>query len=240
MNLSDMLNIVAAKIIAIGGDGGIIFGLSSWLGKLWANRLLEQQKNENMTALEQHKNDLAQGLESFKNSLAKEKDSEIEKLKNELSLISTKYQTEHSMLFTQRVEILKTVYESLMEIQRQASNSLWFINASRNPQDIRSNAQKYYDDIMDSGDYFRKSRIFLEPDLCDKIENVFSEVGHTAGQFLATLGVYDDHEISETDTIRDDSWKKVKLLVNPAIEEVENEFRNIMLAHESTVNKSFK
>ena len=41
---TDVLKIVFGMIAALGGGGFIVAGLSSWLGKVWANRLMAEEK----------------------------------------------------------------------------------------------------------------------------------------------------------------------------------------------------
>ena len=40
----EVLKIVAGVIAALGGGGAIVAGLSSWLGKVWADRLMAEEK----------------------------------------------------------------------------------------------------------------------------------------------------------------------------------------------------
>ena len=42
----DILKIVASAIASVGGAGAIIWALSSFFGKMWANKILEKQKAE--------------------------------------------------------------------------------------------------------------------------------------------------------------------------------------------------
>ena len=42
----DIWNLVLAILAALGGGGAIVLSLSSWLGKIWAERLLETQKSK--------------------------------------------------------------------------------------------------------------------------------------------------------------------------------------------------
>ncbi|GHF94021.1 hypothetical protein [Thalassotalea marina] len=44
MNWEDVFKIITAVITSVGAAGVIIFGLSNWLGKVWANRILEREK----------------------------------------------------------------------------------------------------------------------------------------------------------------------------------------------------
>ncbi|WP_148282299.1 hypothetical protein [Corallococcus coralloides] len=44
MRSAELWNLVSAVLLSVGGAGALIFGLSSWLGKVWANRILEREK----------------------------------------------------------------------------------------------------------------------------------------------------------------------------------------------------
>jgi hypothetical protein len=46
MTLQDSFQIVATVLASLGGGGAIVFGLSSYLGKVWADRGLEKQRYE--------------------------------------------------------------------------------------------------------------------------------------------------------------------------------------------------
>jgi hypothetical protein len=46
MTLKEILEVALAVIGSLGGGGLIVFGLSSYLGKVWADRALEKQKQE--------------------------------------------------------------------------------------------------------------------------------------------------------------------------------------------------
>lgn len=58
MTWEDALKIISATIISAGAGGAIIFSLSSWLGKVWANRILENERHLLATDLETAKRDL--------------------------------------------------------------------------------------------------------------------------------------------------------------------------------------
>jgi len=69
--LFDIFAISAAILTSIGGAAAIVFGFSSWLGKVWANRLMENEKNKHSRALEALKNSFHQETESYKIKLKK-------------------------------------------------------------------------------------------------------------------------------------------------------------------------
>jgi hypothetical protein len=46
MTISDALYVAGAIIVSLGGGAVIVIGLSSWLGKLWAKRILQKESAE--------------------------------------------------------------------------------------------------------------------------------------------------------------------------------------------------
>jgi hypothetical protein len=46
MSLKELAEITTAILTSLGGGGAIVFGLSSYLGKVWADRGLEKQRHE--------------------------------------------------------------------------------------------------------------------------------------------------------------------------------------------------
>ena len=62
MNMNDIFSIVGTLILSLGGGGGIVFGLSSFLGKVWASRFLEQEKSALQRQYAEHQNELNKSL----------------------------------------------------------------------------------------------------------------------------------------------------------------------------------
>ncbi|WP_226649333.1 hypothetical protein [Microbulbifer variabilis] len=71
MELSEVFVISAAILGSLGGGAGIIFGMSNWLGKVWANRLMEKEKAQYSKELESIKSSLLKDSESYKIKLKK-------------------------------------------------------------------------------------------------------------------------------------------------------------------------
>ena len=71
MNFDEILKISATIISTLGGASLIVFGLSSWLGKIWANKLMEKDKSKFMRDLETLKYGLVNETESYKIKLKK-------------------------------------------------------------------------------------------------------------------------------------------------------------------------
>ncbi|HBL85173.1 MAG: hypothetical protein A2Y17_01385 [Clostridiales bacterium GWF2_38_85] len=53
--MAEIFKIASAIILSLGGSGIVLFGLSSWLGKVWANRILEKEKHQYDIEIENYK-----------------------------------------------------------------------------------------------------------------------------------------------------------------------------------------
>lgn len=90
----DILKIVAAAIASVGGAGAIIWALSSFFGKMWANKILEKQKAEYQKDIEEYKNALSCELESVK--ATNEKLTYISKVQYDIEITAIKSLTQAS------------------------------------------------------------------------------------------------------------------------------------------------
>lgn len=71
MTLSDALEVGGAIVISLGGGSLILIGFSSWLGKVWAERILNKEKAKQTQDLEQFKQKLMEVVERQKVKLKK-------------------------------------------------------------------------------------------------------------------------------------------------------------------------
>lgn len=99
MLIQQIIDKFGAFIVGFSGGGAIVFGLSSWLGKVWANRILENEK-----ALH------SKEIESYKKQL----ETELAKLKayqeKALYVSKTQYDKEYSIYF----EIWEAMHECIL------------------------------------------------------------------------------------------------------------------------------
>jgi hypothetical protein len=56
--MKEVIGIASVIIASFGGSGLILAGISSWLGKIWASRILEKEKSNHSKELEDYKNKL--------------------------------------------------------------------------------------------------------------------------------------------------------------------------------------
>ncbi len=69
--VSEIFSVAGAVIVSLGGAGTILLLLSSWLGKVWASRIMEREKAELSKSIEEKKAELTRSIESDKAELSK-------------------------------------------------------------------------------------------------------------------------------------------------------------------------
>ena len=77
--MQEYFELASVIIASVGGAGVIILGLSSWLGKVWASRLMTSEKQK-----------YAKELEEFKVGLVAKSQADIERLKADVEIFKTK------------------------------------------------------------------------------------------------------------------------------------------------------
>jgi len=136
--MASVFEISAAILASIGGAAVIMLGLSSWLGKVWANRILEQDRLKYA--------------------------SELENLRNQLRLDSQRQELIFSKYFEGQFKLYNDLWVSLVELQSgvdmlwsdASSNNLRrFVTAIRNAKtQIRNSAlliePAHYHEIMNA------------------------------------------------------------------------------------------
>jgi hypothetical protein len=83
MNIQDAIEIGSAAAISLGGGTLVVFSFSSWLGKVWAGRILETEKKTLQRELERHKSELSLQNEKLKSKFLRYSESQF-KTYNEL------------------------------------------------------------------------------------------------------------------------------------------------------------
>ena len=71
MSFLDALKIAGAALASIGSASAIMWALSSWLGKVWASRILEQDRVKYAREIEQLKAEYGREIEGLKTELEK-------------------------------------------------------------------------------------------------------------------------------------------------------------------------
>ncbi len=118
MTWQTVLEIVATAIASVGGAGAIIWALSSFFGKMWANKILEKQKAEYQKDIEEYKSALSRELENVK--ATNERLTYISKVQYDIEISAIKDLTReiHYLLITCNtvVPVDKTLLKNSEEI----------------------------------------------------------------------------------------------------------------------------
>ena len=142
MNMTEIFYVAGAVLASTGGAAAIIFGLSSWLGRVWANRILENDK-------------------LFYSS-------ELEKLKNKLDTNSQQQQFIFSLYFESQFKLYNELWNALIELQdyvdalwshaNQSNLRQFFRALASAKKQIQKNAlsiePEHYSEIMNAIDSF--------------------------------------------------------------------------------------
>lgn len=111
------------KIVAsVGGAGLIIIGLSSWIGKIWADKLMETQRKQNQKEIEKFKSELHKELELLKaknekmNYITKTQFDAEFKMYQELSEACFLMFLDNSLLFHRGIDYLPREEEECKKI----------------------------------------------------------------------------------------------------------------------------
>ena len=83
--LAETFAIAGVISASLGGGGILVLALSSWLGKVWASRILEREKIELTRSIERTKADLTRDVERDKAALA----AFLDEHRNELQQLAT-------------------------------------------------------------------------------------------------------------------------------------------------------
>jgi hypothetical protein len=84
--ISEIFSVAGAALLSVGGAGAVLFALSSWLGKVWASRILEREKAELSKSIESTKAELTRSIEREKAAMAafhEEHKAEIQELSSQ-------------------------------------------------------------------------------------------------------------------------------------------------------------
>lgn len=85
MKLDEIISIVLTALLSLGGGGLIVLGLSNWLGKVWATRLMQKESQKH-----------AEDLENLRSKLSLNNEQEIASVKHDLEITKEKYLTDHT------------------------------------------------------------------------------------------------------------------------------------------------
>jgi hypothetical protein len=110
MQSTDILELAGAILLSLGGAAALLAGLSNWLGKLWAKRILEREQFSRTKELEVMKAQIAEALEHSKSALVLVQAKESAELAHRTHVSKAQFDLEFKIYqeLWNRIEALRT------------------------------------------------------------------------------------------------------------------------------------
>ena len=198
--MSQIWQTVLAIIGSVGGAGVIILGISSYIGKLWADRLLQKKAHEFDKELEEHKTGLSIITEKYK--------TEAERL---TYISKVQFETEYN--------IYQKIFEALFDFTD--SSSKLFPRLDSIPIDLDEQKKEYkrrYEFYCESfNPYSRTVEInapFIPKDIYDKFIELRKKAQGIACMYTDIKIVADDRFIEDYREIEGKNRTKTENLLN--------------------------
>jgi hypothetical protein len=230
VTITEILESTASVIISLGGGGAIVLGLSSYLGRLWADRALETQRQENARLNLELSHQLGLGMEQFKAQVRASADAEIERLKSALQAAALEHQIRFSKLHEKRAEVIECVYQQLVQAEKDYGH---FVVVEAHEADLQKQQQarlKIEASMCEVSLYIEKHRIYLAVEVCASLKTFLQIMWQNA----ISVGVYGAVRQPLPQTVREQNAAVMKALealkteLPSASAALENEFRKIL------------
>lgn len=137
-----------------------------YLAKLIIDKLAESR-------IENYKNSLQKDTEGFRHNLS----LEAEKFRHELNTNSIEHQIKYSKLYEERGQVVKLIYNLLLDLETSLSNMTTLFQGPEWIEDTERE-KKSKESIKNLKEALEQNRIFFSGILCEKIESILSD-SHT-------------------------------------------------------------
>lgn len=160
MDWEDIFKTAFAIITSIGGAGGIIYALSNWFGKVWADRMIEKVKHQ-----------YAKELESYK--------SDLEKLSNEhrfaLEQLSNEHRIRFEKLHQRRAEVIEELYAKLITADN-SFQSLIRVGQVVGEPSLTEKYRSFINAYNSYVDFYYQNKIYFSSSICSIVEDINKEL----------------------------------------------------------------
>lgn len=177
--MKEIFEITAAILASLGGGTAIVFGLSSWLGKVWANRILAKEKAEHSKELEFYKSELNKELERI--NVLQDKALYISKVQ---------YDNEYKIY----QEIWEEMHRIMMMVQEFCCENRY------NRLDWATKVSKFADKIVEFEFLIEKYSLFYQEEFISNFYQIISLSYNVVNKFKA----YQENNIIEINTLKSD------------------------------------
>jgi len=94
--MKEIFEISAAILTSLGGGAIVLFAFSNFLGKLWANRFMEEERAKHALKLEEERAEYAQALEEIRAKFQNENQQNLAYLQGEIDVLKETTLREHN------------------------------------------------------------------------------------------------------------------------------------------------
>jgi hypothetical protein len=224
MSTPSIYEVALAVISSVGGASLIILALSTWLGKVWAKRLMQNEVSKH-----------AEKLESLK--------SELKKL-----------ETEHIVKFTglheKQAEIIAQLYNKLYEVN-QCRDTLTLQLQCREIKETYEKQYKKYepweyvygvhtvtdedptmvnalkDSVKDLNDFYGRHKLYLSPQCCDLMNRV-TNLSSFISMNYSNLALKDENDNYRVNPKVPEIWKSSIEAIQTILPLLDGEFKEII------------
>src|SRR4029077_9746689 len=163
MSYIDTFKWIGTVLFSVGSGGAIVVGLSAWLGKVWAQRLMEGERHQHAKELERDRANYGQDLETLKSRF----EETHRRLQSELDKTIYAHQLRTQTEFNALMELWKKVPQLESAIAKLRPAFTWLNLPFLNPETLLSSYREALarsieelDDLVDSFGPFVDGRIY--------------------------------------------------------------------------------
>jgi hypothetical protein len=156
MTVTEILATGASIIASLGGGAAIVFGFSNYFGKVWADRALEKQRQENAKLNLEFAHQL--GLVT-------------ERAKSAHQIRAAEHQVRFAKLHEKRAQVIWDLYTSLQDAWLVSERFILFDGYKADKEKQRETYPQINTRFLELLNIVEKNRICLPESLCASLEN---------------------------------------------------------------------
>lgn len=173
MDFESTINLFGAVIVTLGGSSAIVFGLSAWIGKIWANKLMEKDKTKYT--------------------------KEIETLKDELQTKMTKMEHFHKISEQTYQTLFNAKIATYNDLLYEKTEYYKILNEDEVFEMMDYPPEVYYDFFIKIRKIIDKNRLYISNELSDKYDKLYFKIA----PYIRKLGLDEYHAEANNMPIHD-------------------------------------
>ncbi|MCM3487906.1 hypothetical protein M3689_01150 [Alkalihalophilus marmarensis] len=209
--MEEVFKVAAAIILSFGGSGVILLGLSSWLGKIWASRILEKEKKEHILEIEDYKSKLQANVNRANSIIDK-------------SVFVTKLQ------YDKEFSIYLEIWEKLAKCVISTKNLYpIFENVPRNKSELKDFNKKKWSAFAKDYNAFSDAIIKYAPFYEEKLNERFIELRKVCSEQASLFEIYALDP--ENESLTSENRRKVYIEFPEKIDELQSSLTKEIRTH---------